>query len=163
VVQKAYLFESTASIQRGVSLVVDEIIPYLGDVKHIMDFGCGIGTWSYALHKKGFSTITLIDHPKTPVEKLLFPDKNAFIPVNLDVELPPTLSFDLVICTEVLEHFEEKRALELLDYITGCSDLILFSAAIPGQGGLAISMNKGIITGMPHLKQGVFIISTVSK
>jgi len=134
--QSNFLFQSTASIYNGVQAVLDEIMPYLADVQSIMDFGCGMGCWSAVLHKKGFSRFQLIDHPSIPLDKILFPDKACFLGVDLDKELPAVIKSDLVICTEVLEHFSTKRSLELLDFITDCADLILFSAAIPGQGGV---------------------------
>lgn len=134
--QSSYLFESTADIRHGVSLVVEVIEKHIHGAESILDFGCGMGAWSAALQQKGFKKFILVDHPKTPVEKMIFQDRGSFIPADLDKELPPKQKTDLVICTEVLEHFAKNRSLELLDYITGCSDLILFSAAIPKQGGL---------------------------
>ena len=43
--------------------------------------------------------------------------------------------FDLAICLEVAEHIDEKRASDFLSTLTSFSDHVLFSAAIPYQGG----------------------------
>ena len=43
--------------------------------------------------------------------------------------------FDLVQCLEVAEHVPEAHAETLVDNLVRHGDLILFSAAIPGQGG----------------------------
>jgi len=44
--------------------------------------------------------------------------------------------FDVAICLEVAEHLPEKSATTLVQSICSLSDFVLFSAAIPGQGGL---------------------------
>jgi len=43
--------------------------------------------------------------------------------------------FDLVQCVEVAEHLPESSAPLLVNTLCSHSDLILFSAAVPGQGG----------------------------
>ena len=43
--------------------------------------------------------------------------------------------YDLAICLEVAEHLPASSASTLVDSLTQASDLILFSAAIPNQGG----------------------------
>ncbi len=44
--------------------------------------------------------------------------------------------FDLVICIEVIEHLTDDAASRLIRQITSSTNFILFSAAIPGQGGI---------------------------
>ena len=43
--------------------------------------------------------------------------------------------YDLAICLEVAEHISEKNSYILLNNLTNASDVVLFSAAIPLQGG----------------------------
>jgi hypothetical protein len=43
--------------------------------------------------------------------------------------------YDLVISIEVAEHLRPERAETLVDDLTHLADLVLFSTAIPGQGG----------------------------
>ena len=43
--------------------------------------------------------------------------------------------FELAACLEVAEHIPETSASHLIDELTGCAPVVLFSAAIPGQGG----------------------------
>jgi len=101
-----------------------------------MDVGSGMGCWGKVFEAEGLTDITLIDHPALPVKDLLVSNKSFFLPVDMETQLPPVKRVGLVICTEVLEHFNKQRANEIMDYLTECSDLILFSAAIPRQGGL---------------------------
>jgi hypothetical protein len=57
----------------------------------------------------------------------------------LDIETfqaPESERFDLAMSLEVAEHLHEKAADNLVRQLTRLSDRILFSAAIPGQGGL---------------------------
>ncbi|MGE0931426.1 hypothetical protein [Peijinzhouia sedimentorum] len=84
----------------------------------------------------GILDFKMVDHPSLEASKLLVDNSKNFIPINLEKELPPKMMFDLAICIEVLEHFNLKRSLELHEYLTDSSDLILFSAAIPNQKGV---------------------------
>lgn len=54
-----------------------------------------------------------------------------------DLEKPLTIHkrFDLALCLEVVEHLSESSADVIVDTLTGLSDIIIFSAAIPGQKG----------------------------
>jgi 2-polyprenyl-3-methyl-5-hydroxy-6-metoxy-1,4-benzoquinol methylase len=44
--------------------------------------------------------------------------------------------FDLVYCFEVAEHLPEHLGVNLVTFIASHGDVVLFSAAIPGQGGM---------------------------
>lgn len=50
-------------------------------------------------------------------------------PINIEKK------FDLSMCLEVVEHMEAKYADQIISNITQVSDLLIFSAAVPGQGG----------------------------
>jgi hypothetical protein len=54
-----------------------------------------------------------------------------------DLTDPPALDrrFDLALCLEVAEHLPPASAEGLVAFLTGLSDVVLFSAAVPGQGG----------------------------
>jgi len=54
-----------------------------------------------------------------------------------DLTLPFTLerTFDLAMCMEVAEHLPESAAATFIQSLTALSDIVLFSAAIPLQGG----------------------------
>ena len=43
--------------------------------------------------------------------------------------------FDLALCIEVAEHLRAERGDELIEYLCARADSVLFSAAVPGQGG----------------------------
>ncbi len=115
--------------------ILKVLYPYFKGVKNFQDVGSGVGAWSKVMENLGFNDYLLIDHPAIQKDKLLIENKDAFLPIDLDKEIPPIRKFDLSICIEVLEHFEENRAFDILDYLTESSDLILFSAAVPFQKG----------------------------
>lgn len=107
----------------------DEVFRILGldgNTKTI-DFGCGLGQWGVGLNK-----YTGIDY-RVPLNELLIPVENY---IELDLRKPFTgLKADVVICVEVAEHLEEEYADVLVDNLCAAGDTIIFSAAIPFQGG----------------------------
>lgn len=133
--QSEFEFYNTEKSLDSSRIIISSILPYLPEINTFLDFGCGVGAWSLALEEKGYTNYTLIDHPGLDRSRLLVSDKSSFIPIDLDRTNPVMAKFDLALCIEVLEHFEEKRALELLDFLCLSSDLILFSAAVPFQKG----------------------------
>src|SRR5690242_12854298 len=105
----------------------------------IIEFGCGNGELTKALSKKGAS-ITAIDgyaHPNFNNH-----DNISFFKIDLNnsVVLKKFLAtqnqkFDVAICMEVAEHLNPDVTESLIDSLTSSADVVIFSAAIPGQGG----------------------------
>lgn len=69
------------------------------------------------------------------VTQLCIP-KDRFAAVDLRQPLPADRKFDLAISCEVAEHLPVTSAATLVGTLTSLSDVALFSAAIPGQGGV---------------------------
>ena len=102
--------------------------------KLVMDIGCGLGTW-LSVWKKYGAEVLGVDGDYVNRE-MLYIDKEEFISANLAenyVEVDG--KFDLVESLEVAEHLPESRAREFVRNLTEISDVVLFSAAIPFQGG----------------------------
>jgi hypothetical protein len=93
----------------------------------VIDVGCGVGAWV----QPGIKW-TGIDY-RVP-EKSLF-EGVEYIDCNLEKEFPVINRADLCICLEVAEHLTPGRADDLIKYLCSLSDVVLFSAAIPYQGG----------------------------
>jgi len=134
--QKEYLFYKTTDTYDSAKELLKTLLPIVGDVESILDFGCGVGSWAKAFQESGVKNCFLIDHPSIDVSKLLIRSDFTFVPANLDKFLPDVIKVDCVVSTEVLEHISDYRSDQIIDYLTKCSDLIIFSAAIPRQGGL---------------------------
>lgn len=115
--------------QTIMAYVYDKIKP-----KSVVDFGCGSGTWLCAIKKLGCNNILGIDGKYVKEDWLLF-DKSKFLAADLteNIELPQ--KYDMAISLEVAEHISEEKSETYLKNLIKASDLILFSAAIPYQGG----------------------------
>lgn len=108
----------------------------LFDPKTVVDAGCGIGTWLSVARNLGAQKILGIDSLYADRKELVI-DTAAFI--QQDLTNPDFSSFteryDLVISLEVAEHLPEYAADNFVKFLTHLGDKIIFSAAIPNQGG----------------------------
>ena len=116
-----------------------QIIPILLNLFHpncIVDFGCGIGTFLNIFIKNGVSDVLGIDGTWVNQELLTANiPLNKFQTANLEMPISLEKKYDMALCLEVAEHLKESSARILVDNLTDASDLIIFSAAIPFQGG----------------------------
>lgn len=100
-----------------------------------VDIGCGVGTWLSVLRNKGVKDIQGVDGHWVDQELLAIP-RACFSQVDLgksEIRLPRR--YDLAISLEVAEHLPSDRAAEFVSSLAALSDYVLFSAAIPLQGG----------------------------
>ena len=103
-------------------------------VKSILDVGTGIGTWLKVAEENGVSDFLGIDGSWVNREQLKIAGRN-FKECDLREKFNLQREFDLIICLEVAEHLPEESADILVESMVQHGRLILFSAAIPGQGG----------------------------
>jgi SAM-dependent methyltransferase len=101
--------------------------------RSVVDLGCGSGTWLRAAHELGAHDYLGYDGPH--VTRLCIP-QDRFAAVDLRQPVPADRKFDLAISCEVAEHLPATSAATLVGALTSLSDVVLFSAAIPGQGGV---------------------------
>lgn len=102
----------------------------------ILDIGCGIGTWLSVAKRLGTRDVLGVDGDyvnKSLLAKYL--TEGEFVSHDLTIPLNLGRKFELCLCLEVAEHLPENTADVLINSLAGHSDVILFSAAIPGQGG----------------------------
>ena len=99
-----------------------------------MNYG-GAGAWLFAFKEK-FQGIEIcgVDRPDIPESSLLI-DRKFFCGHDLTKPLDLGRHFDLCVSVEVAEHLSAEHAPQLIDNISRHADRILFSAAIPHQGG----------------------------
>lgn len=129
------LFERHADwSRRSASAVVPRVLALLGVVESALDVGCGVGAWLAALREHGVMDVTGLEGGEPDAQQLLVP---AEVFRRTDLEQPFRLgrTFDLVLCLEVAEHLPPASAGSLISSIAAHGDAVLFSAAIPGQGG----------------------------
>lgn len=114
-----------------------EIVPILMELfkpKSVIDLGCGLGDWLYAFKKCGVEEILGVDGDWVNRSNSYI-DKNHFQEANLTEFFQLNRKFDLAISLEVAEHLPESAADNFVKTLVSLSDKIVFSAAIPGQGG----------------------------
>lgn len=103
----------------------------------VVDFGCGVGTWLAAAKElNGNSGSYLgLDGEWGGKEKII-PPGIEFLPKDLSGPIQLGRRFDLAISLEVAEHLPEQSAPGFIESIARSSDIVLFGAAIPNQGGV---------------------------
>ena len=118
------------SAERVLSIVLEA----LPQVNSAIDFGCGVGTWLSVLKEKGVGSIQGLDGAWVDQSLLEIPKKD-FEEVDLEKEVSVYDGYDLAISLEVAEHLPEESASIFVDSLVNASNFIIFSAAIPLQGG----------------------------
>jgi SAM-dependent methyltransferase len=111
-------------------MVVELIQP-----RSVIDVGCGAGYWLSVFMQNGIDDIVGVDGSWVEAEVLKVPADRL---VRWDLGQPLRLArqFDLVVCLEVGEHLPAEAADGLVDSLTSLGPVVLFSAAIPQQGGV---------------------------
>ena len=113
-----------------------KIVPYILkniEIKSVIDVGCGTGSWLYIFKRNGIVNILGLDSHKN-LSKLRI-SQEEFINQNLENEIIIDKFYDLAISLEVAEHINPKQSINFISDLCRLSDIILFSAATPGQGG----------------------------
>lgn len=114
-----------------------QVLPILFEAyrpNSIIDVGCGLGNWIQVAKKLGINDVIGVDGDYVN-RSLLKISENEFVEKNLLESFDLGRKFDLAICLEVAEHLPESSANKIIESLTRHSDVIMFSAAIPGQGG----------------------------
>lgn len=114
------------------------IVPDLMELiapRSVIDVGCGDGSWLSVFREHGVGEIRGIDGPWVDAAQLRIPPE-CFRRAELDKPLGIDGRFDLAMSLEVIEHLSPARGTTLVAELCGLAPVVLFSAAIPHQGGL---------------------------
>jgi Methyltransferase domain len=137
--QPAYVYGDRffRTADQTAAAAAEGLLPHLAaeiPVRSVLDVGCARGVWLAWWLRHGASDVIGVDGPYVDPEELAIP-RSAF--QALDVSAPFSLGrrFDLVQSLEVAEHLDESCADTFIANLVAHGTLILFSAAIPGQGG----------------------------
>ncbi|MCK5612377.1 methyltransferase domain-containing protein, partial [Candidatus Pacearchaeota archaeon] len=132
-----YTDEFYMGIQEGSRKSAKEVIPIVLELikaKSIIDVGCGVGTWLSEFKKYGVEDVFGVDGDYINKKSLQIPE-NCFMSMDLKKPLKIEKQFDLVVSLEVAEHLPVECSEMFIDFLVSLGPIILFSAAIPFQGG----------------------------
>ena len=121
---------SGSSAEVVVPLVVEWVRP-----RSVVDVGCGTGTWLAAFQRRGVEDVLGVDGSPVPSDLLQIPP-DRFRVRDLSRPLDLGRTFDVALCLEVAEHLPASAASTLVASLTALAPVVLFSAAIPHQGGV---------------------------
>ena len=100
----------------------------------VIDVGCGVGAWLSVFEECGLKDFYGIDGDYVDRNLLEIPEQWFFVS-DLTKPIQLNRQFDLVVSLEVAEHLPDTCAEMFVDSLTKLGPVILFSAAIPHQGG----------------------------
>ena len=112
-----------------VPLVLRDLAP-----SSVVDFGCGEGAWLSTFVANGLQDVQGFDGDYVDRTRLRI-DARRFTAMDLEYARPAGRRFDLAISLEVAEHLTAAGGRRLVEALCQSSEIILFSAAVPGQGG----------------------------
>ena len=120
---------SRASARTVASLLMEQL-----EIGSLLDVGSGHGAWAAEWLKAGVEDVVAVDGHYVDVAQLAIPVAN-FVSHDLSQPLELNRRFDLVQSLEVAEHLCEEHADVFVDSLVRHGDIVLFSAAVPHQGG----------------------------
>jgi SAM-dependent methyltransferase len=100
----------------------------------VIDVGCGRGGWLKVCLEHGATSVKGLDGTYVDRATLLIPS-DSFQAMDLRDVSSISGTYDLALCLEVAEHLPRRVARPLVQKLCELAPIVLFSAAIPGQGG----------------------------
>jgi len=123
----AAIRESSIRSASIVAPAVHEIV----SASSVVDVGGGEGWWGAEFARLGARTVSIDEGAATELAPGV-----EHVSHDLRRGLPEGIGrFDLALCLEVAEHLEPRAGERLVAALRSLSSVVLFSAAIPGQGG----------------------------
>ncbi len=127
--------------KRNLSKAPNAIIPLVFDFikpASVVDIGCGTGNFLKAFKTYGVKDVLGIDGAWADKKLVAVNlDNGEFFEADLESFDSSSIqkTFDLALCLEVAEHLSAQAADRLVQNLVRLSHTVLFSAALPGQGG----------------------------
>jgi SAM-dependent methyltransferase len=117
---------SVLSARQVVPIIIELVGP-----RSVVDVGCGSGAWLSVFMEHGIDDVVGIEKE---VDCPLIP-KGVCITHDLQEPFATVRQFDLVLSLEVAEHLPQQSADTFIDTLCSLGNVIVFSAAVPSQGG----------------------------
>jgi SAM-dependent methyltransferase len=122
-----------AKTSASAKLVVPQLVRMLS-VNSVLDVGCGDGRWLETFKAAGVKSVLGLDGPWNDKSKLSI-SAHEFVVHDLTRSIDLADRFDLAMSLEVAEHIGGEFADQFVNDLCGRSDVVLFGAAVPYQGG----------------------------
>jgi len=128
-------YEAQQDVSLASARVILPLVTAITPTTTVVDLGCGVGSWLQAATELGTISVTGIDGDYVSVNELRI-SAASFVAANLERPLPQlSARVDLAICVEVLEHISAPAGERAVEWLCHAAPVVLFSAALPGQGG----------------------------
>jgi SAM-dependent methyltransferase len=114
-----------------------EALIRLRSPRTVVDVGSGSGLMLAEFAKRGVD-VQGIEGSRAAIERSQLGER--IVRANLERGVPDLGNFDLALCIEVAEHLTARSAPRLVEGLTRLSDVVVFTASQPGEGGL-VHMN----------------------
>ena len=126
----AYIDDGSRASARTVApLLLNEMT-----IGSLLDVGAGHGAWAAEWMAAGVADVLAVDGDYVRTDQLVIPAER-FQAHDLTTPLDLGRRFDLVQSLEVAEHLPRAKAATFVETLTHHGDVVLFSAAVPHQGG----------------------------
>lgn len=127
-----YEYQSQGSL-RSAEEVVPIVLEFIRPGS-VIDIGCGVGTWLSVFKRHGVPEVLGIDGTYVDT-RILRISASEFLPRDVSQKVHVHRKFDLAMSLEVAEHLDAPAAPRFVESLTALAPVVLFSAAIPHQGG----------------------------
>jgi len=132
----SFFAEQLERSSRSAAAIVPTVLKLI-QPKSVVDVGCGVGAWLSVFKDMGVRDVVGIDGGWAREHWQLLPSE--FIEHDLSIAgaaISQPRQFDLVVCLEVGEHLPARSAPALVESLTKLGPVVMFSAAVPLQGGV---------------------------
>lgn len=121
------------TVERSARIVVPLLMRQFKP-RSVLDLGCGTGDWLHVFQLSGVAEIIGYDGEWVHRGSLKIPTE-CFRILDFYASMPELPRVDVGLCLEVGEHVAESICRKMIASLTRCADVIVWSAAVPGQGG----------------------------
>lgn len=121
------------TVRKGARSSADAVVPLVWPMldrpQTVVDVGCGEGWWGKAFEELGCDVLGIDSGSGAGRVLGHFESRDLSRPFKLPARA------ELAVCLEVAEHLPARRTRGFVSDLCQIADTVLFSAAIPGQGG----------------------------
>lgn len=152
-----YSYDEDLHTNTSAQIIVSHIIELLNP-KSVSDFGCGKGQFLKAFKNAGISSVHGYDGPwaKEPSRENLAEDEFSIVDFEHAERIHPQ-GTDVALSLEVAEHLNDAVAQDFVRLLCATSDVVVFSAALPSQGGQGHINEKPISYWSELFEQNEFV------